>query len=129
MVPNNGIHRINSCKINMDFGGGPTFLTSSLILVQMRCLFDIWLILIPFCDTWDYFAPIIELTLFLKKCWCLLPKYALYHLFSEFYEHICYYELCPCLILFLDSLMFFWFALIKACCVSYFWTNFDILWW
>ena len=52
IIPNNGIHRINSCKINQGFGGGPTSMIFSSILFvwylidcasSLRCMRLFWI--------------------------------------------------------------------------------------
>ena len=98
MIPNNGIHWINSCKSNMDFGGGPTFLISSLILILKMIvwyLVDFLFSLMTYMNSfyiycWDTLVPI--------DVWMLANQVRfLYPPTLKFYEYVCYHEPWPCL--------------------------------
>ena len=107
IIPNNGIHRINSCKINQSFGGGPTSMIFSSILFvwylidcasSLRCMRLFWI-----C----YWANLVShrgALAFVQVC--SLPPH-----FPKFHEYACH---CPCLMTYLIVLMFVWSSLIKC---------------
>ena len=97
MVPNNGTHRINSFKINLNLDGGPTSLISLSILILMRRLIDIRLILIIFVIHEIVLHLFVELILSSIKVLSLLPMYPLYHLLSKIHEYVGRYVVLDCL--------------------------------
>ena len=61
MIPNNGIHRISSCKINLDLGGG-SYIPNIFTNIDFKDdFFGIQLILILLGDMLEF---VIGLTLF-----------------------------------------------------------------
>ena len=118
MIPNNGIHRINSCKINQSFGGGPTSMIFSSIffcLIFNRLCF-------LFVNTWDYFTPVIKLTLFPILALNSLSWYTLhYPIFKipRISMSLCTMPLFDVMLACLDIHLIFWSSLIKMHIVSY----------
>ena len=80
IIPNNGIHWINSCKSNLDFGGGSDILDIfSDIDSKDDCLiFDWFWFLLVICL--NFFIFIVELTLLPIEALNFLSRYALHHL-------------------------------------------------
>ena len=130
MVPINETDWINSCKSNLDLGGGFDILDilfdidSNEGIVRYLADFNcsLWYI-------WELFIFVIELTLFSIEVLCMLSRYALYHLlFRNFmnmhvvvsYIYVWFHSwVLRCMLDLLGQ---------NTCCVLYFYANFDVLW-
>ena len=131
MVLNNGIHWTNSCKSNLELGGGANIL-DIVFDIDPSDMIVWWLIDFDSSGwyTWICFIFIVELTLFSIKVLMIANQVlSLYPPIPKFYEYACYHELYPCLNVVLDCLDT---CLIISNEMHVEWytiqTNFDVLW-